>query len=196
MVGLNFGPLMVLGAYYVQTQQLSWLPVLAGLPLGFLIAAVLYINEFPDYNADKKVGKKTWVVRLGRQRAVWGFAVIMAAVYISLLIGVLAGKLPMVTMVMAVTLPLAIRAVQLARRYYANSFDLAPANALTITGHLLVGLLLTLAYVWEGLGKGGLGYIVVFGIIAIAFTVYMYWHIERQMRIFHGLKKSMAGTKS
>lgn len=196
MVGLNFGPLMVLGAYYVQTQQLSWLPVLAGLPLGFLIAAVLYINEFPDYNADKKVGKKTWVVRLGKERAVWGYGVIMAAVYISLLIGVLVGKLPPVTLIMALTLPLAIRAIQLARRYYANSFDLAPANALTITGHLLVGLLLTLAYIWEGLGKDGLVYVVAFGLVSAAFTAYMYWHIERQMRIFHGLKASVSSGKS
>jgi len=195
-VGLNFGPLMVLGAYYIQTRQLSWLPVLAGLPLGLLIAAVLYINEFPDYNADKKVGKNTWVVRLGRQRALWGYAIIMAAVYISLLIGVLAEKLPPVTLIMALTLPLAVRAIQLARKFYANSSDLAPANALTITGHLLAGLLLTLAYIWEGLGRDGLGYMVVFGMISIGFTAYMYWNIERQMRIFHGLKESIKGEKS
>ena len=52
-VGINFGPLVVIGSYYVQTQSLAIEPVVASLPMGFLITAVLYINEFPDYSTDK-----------------------------------------------------------------------------------------------------------------------------------------------
>ena len=70
LVGLNFGILMALGASYVQTQSFSWIPVIAAIPVSLLIAAVLYINEFPDYTADKQVRKNTLVVRLGRERAV------------------------------------------------------------------------------------------------------------------------------
>ena len=54
----------------MQTQSFSWLPVVAAIPVGLLIAAVLFINEFPDYAADKQVGKNTLVVRLGREKAV------------------------------------------------------------------------------------------------------------------------------
>ena len=79
LVGLNFGILMALGAYYVQAQSFSWLPVIAAIPVSLLIAAVLYINEFPDYTADKQVGKKTLVVRLGREKAVTLSAAIMTA---------------------------------------------------------------------------------------------------------------------
>ena len=196
LIGLNFGPLMVLGAYYMQTHSFSWLPVLAGLPVAFLIAAVLYINEFPDYTADKKVGKKTWVVRLGKERAVWGYVGLMAAAYISLVIGVVAGSLPWATLVVALSLPLAVRAVQYARRYHTNSFDMAPANALTVTGHLAVGLLLTLAYIWQGLGTQGILYVALFGLASVAFIVYMYRYVEKHMRIFHGLKASVISGKS
>ena len=58
LIGLNFGPLMVTGSALVQTGQLLPEAFLAGVPIGFLIAAVVYMNEFPDYDSDKATGKK------------------------------------------------------------------------------------------------------------------------------------------
>src|SRR4030067_850233 len=66
LVGLNFGTLMTFGAYYVQTQRLAWEPLVAAVPVSFFITAVLYINEFPDYSADKDTGKKNIGGRFGR----------------------------------------------------------------------------------------------------------------------------------
>jgi 1,4-dihydroxy-2-naphthoate octaprenyltransferase len=196
LVGLNFGPLMTLGAYYVQTQSFSWVPLIAGLPVGFLIAAVLYVNEFPDYRADSQVGKRTLVVRLGRKRAVTPYIGIMAAVYISITLGVLAGYLPLVALLGLATIPLSIRAVQYARKHHSQSFDLVPANAMTVIGHLATGLLLTLAYAWayfdkywEGLGILGTGYLAVLAVGFAGFIFYMYHSIERQKDIFLGLKQ-------
>lgn len=91
LVGINFGALMTLGSYYVQTQALSVEPVLASIPVSLLIAGVLYINEFPDYTADKAVGKKTIIVRSGRGKAVYGYALIVFGAYASVLLAVLAG---------------------------------------------------------------------------------------------------------
>jgi 1,4-dihydroxy-2-naphthoate octaprenyltransferase len=91
VVGLNFGLLIALGTYYVQTGQLAWEPAIAGLPASFLLAGVLYINEFQDMPADKAAGKNNLVVRQGRQDAVPGYALIMAAAYLSIILGVLAG---------------------------------------------------------------------------------------------------------
>ena len=87
LIGLNFGILMTLGAYYVQTQSFSWLPVIAAIPVSLLIAAVLYINDFPDYTAEKLVGTMTLVVRLGQARAVVLCAVSMLGVYRSIVVG-------------------------------------------------------------------------------------------------------------
>ncbi|MFH1861911.1 MAG: prenyltransferase, partial [bacterium] len=73
LVGLCFGTLMMLGAYYVQAQSFSSAVVIASIPVTLLIAGVLYINEFPDYVADRDSGKRHLVVRLGRPRAVYGY---------------------------------------------------------------------------------------------------------------------------
>ncbi len=192
VVGLNFGILMTLGAYYVQTQSFSWLPVIAAVPVSLLIAAVLYINEFPDYTADKQVGKNTLVVRLGRARATVGYTLIMAGVYLSIVVAVATGVLPATALLGLATLPLAIRAIQYARKHHSSSFDLVPANALTITSHLATGLLLTLAFAWEVLvGQGLAAYVVILGAIFIGFVVWMYRHIERQKNAFLGLKQAV-----
>ena len=191
LVGLNFGILMTLGAYYVQTQSFSWLPVIAAIPVSLLIAAVLYINEFPDYTADKQVSKNTLVVRLGREKAVILYALIMVGVYLSIGVGVVFGALPSTTLLGLITLPLAIRAIQYASKYHSSPFDLVPANALTVTVHLATGLLLTLAFAWEALGTQGLVYVVILGIIFVGFAVFMYRYIERQKNIFLGLKQAV-----
>ncbi len=79
IVGLAFGPLIVFGSYYVQTGAVSIAPIFASLPIAFLIAAVLYINEFPDYEADKKAGKNQLVVLLGLKNAVMGYGLIITS---------------------------------------------------------------------------------------------------------------------
>lgn len=191
LVGLNFGILMTLGAYYVQAQSFSWLPVIAAIPVSLLIAAVLYVNEFPDYTADKQVGKSTLVVRLGRQRAVVLYAALMAGTYLSIGIAVVAGTLPLTSLVALLTLPLAIRAVQYAGKHHSSSFDLVPANALTVTSHLATGLLLTLAFVWEVLDSQGLAYIIVLAALFVGFVIFMYLYIERQKNIFLSLRQAM-----
>ena len=68
-VALCYGPLICLGTYLVQRQRLDDVPFYASVPLGILVAAFLWINEFPDYEADRACGKSTLVVRLGRRRA-------------------------------------------------------------------------------------------------------------------------------
>ena len=191
LVGLNFGVLMTLGAYYVQTQSLSWVPVIAAIPVSLLIAAVLYINEFPDYIADKKVGKNTLVVRLGREKAAILYALIMMGVYLALGIGVAVGVLPMATLLGLITLPLTIRAIMYARKYHAHSFDLVPANALTVTTHLATGLLLTLGFIWATLGVQGIAYVVILGVVFMGFVVFMYRYVEKQRNVFLNLKQAV-----
>jgi 1,4-dihydroxy-2-naphthoate octaprenyltransferase len=145
--GISCGPLIVLGSYYVQTQQLSAEALWASLPLGILTAAVLYINEFPDYVADRAVGKKTIVVVLGRKRAVWGYVALLLASYLSIAIGVVVGTLPYTLLLALLTAPLAVRAIRGVMRHYDNVPQLIPTNALTIQLHLAAGLLMCIGYV-------------------------------------------------
>ena len=64
-----YGPLIALSTYLVLAHRLSWEVFWLSLPLGLIIAAFLWVNEFPDYLADRAHGKRNLVVRLGRKRA-------------------------------------------------------------------------------------------------------------------------------
>ncbi|HDZ26523.1 hypothetical protein LCGC14_1124940 [marine sediment metagenome] len=191
LVGINYGVLMTLGAFYVQTQKIALEPVIASLPIAFLITAVLYINEFPDYQADKKVGKKTLVVRLGRKKAAFGFIVLIFITYLSLGVGVILSILPLATLIALASLPFFLRAIKLSQTFHEKSFDLAPANAFTVMGHLITGLLLILSYVWLGFGSQQIEYSIVLTLVCVLIAVYYYRHIEAQRRTFFALKESL-----
>ncbi|MDZ4245535.1 MAG: prenyltransferase [Dehalococcoidia bacterium] len=152
IIGLNFGPLMVFGTYWVQTQRFDWLPIIASVPVGILIAAVIYINEFQDCAADKAVGRKHMIARWGKEKGAAGYAVIMFAVYAWIAAWVITGllsrwlplleflSLPVFCLLAFITLPKAIQAVRTAREFHSDSQKLVPANALTIMSHLQGGI--------------------------------------------------------
>lgn len=149
LVGVNFGVLMTLGSYYVQTRTLAWEPFVASVPLACLISAVLYINEFQDAAADGAVGKNTLVVRLGRQRAVAGYVALVAGAYLVIVVGTLLRAISPFALIALLTAPIAWTAVRTTRAHYDDYLKLAPANAGTVMAHMLMGLLLVVGYAIE-----------------------------------------------
>ncbi len=157
IVGLNFGPIMTLGSYYVQTGSWSLAaltePFLASLPIGLLIAAVLWINEFPDVDADRAVGKKTMVLRLGYLRSVSVFITLLAASYLLVISYSLLRVFESLqitsytTLIVLLSLPLGIKAVRILRASYQDPHAIIPANAGTIMLHLSFGLLAIVGFV-------------------------------------------------
>ena len=155
IVGLNFGPLMTLGAFYVQTGSWTRLsePFLASIPIGLLIAAVLWINEFPDMDADRAVGKKTLVLRLGYLRSVGVFISMLAGSYLLVVLYLLVrafGTLQVTsyaTLIVLFSLPLGVKAVKVLRASYRDPHAIIPANAGTIMLHLSFGILTIVGFV-------------------------------------------------
>jgi len=191
-VGLNFGVLMTLGAYYVQTLTLSWEPLIAALPVSALISGVLYINEFQDVKADASAKKRTLVVRWGQKKAVWGYIGLVAFAYGSILVAVLTGVTPAWTLLGLLGLPLLVRGIRVARKHYASSFDLVPANASMVLAHLITGLALSVGYIVDEAGLGGWLPLSLIGATFVAIVLIMSRHVARQMEIFAGLKRSTA----
>jgi 1,4-dihydroxy-2-naphthoate polyprenyltransferase len=74
-VFLFFGVVAVTGSYYVQTEELTWLAFALSVPVGLLAAAILVVNNIRDVDTDRRAGKRTLAVRLGRERARRLFAV-------------------------------------------------------------------------------------------------------------------------
>lgn len=147
VVGLSFGPLLVLGSYYVQAQQLAVEPIIASMPIGLLVMAILWINEFPDYNADRSVGKKTLVVRMGRKLAADLYLSIMLAAYGWSLAMVALGLMPLFSLMVLLTLPLAVQAIKVARKNYEISRLMVTANVTTIKIQLSFGILMIVSYI-------------------------------------------------
>lgn len=148
LVGLNFGPLMVAGSTLVQTGTLEPLAFLAGVPVGLLTTAILWINQFPDVEGDKATGKNNLVVVMGRARARYGYVVLVGGAFAFIAVMAILGALPLLSLIALPAMYLAVKAVQ---TMFRHTYDrlLKPANAGTINVHLITGLLLCLG-VWLG----------------------------------------------
>lgn len=150
VIGLNFGVLPVIGAYFVQTGEIRWEALLVSLPVAVLVAAILFINEFQDYRADMAVGKRGWVVRLGRRRSATVYAILILVWTVPIVVGVAVKALPLLCLAGLLPVLVAAKAIPTATRHYDSPSDLTPANGMTIVCHLSVGLLLTTALVIAG----------------------------------------------
>jgi 1,4-dihydroxy-2-naphthoate octaprenyltransferase len=143
-----FGPVLSFGAYYVMTGKLRAEGAFVGLPLAFLITAILWVNEFPDLDADVAAGKKNLVARLGPRYARWGYAALMLAPFATLFLLLELFGLPDLIVAALLPLPLALKAIGIARRVPPTEAEFVPAQALTIQTHFLLGLTLTLALLY------------------------------------------------
>ena len=143
---IGAGPLIVVGAYFVQAQQVTLGAVWASVPVGLLGAALIWINEFPDYQADAAVGKSTLVVVLGKKRAVWGYVALLTCCYASILAGSALSLLPYASLLAFLTVPLAHKSVRGALQYHSDTAKLIPSNAAAIQIYLGIGFLLCVGY--------------------------------------------------
>ncbi len=147
IVGINFGPVMTLGSYYVQTGSFAIEPLLASIPVGLLIAAVLWINEFPDMDADNLVGKKTLVLRLGYARSIAVYVGMVVMAYVLIIVYALLAVFSLfpitslASLIALLSLPFALKAIRVLRTNYRDPHAIIPANANTIFLHLAFGVL-------------------------------------------------------
>jgi 1,4-dihydroxy-2-naphthoate polyprenyltransferase len=147
-VAVGFGPLMLLGAYVVQTRGVvTWEPVVVSIPIALLVALILYVNEIPDRRGDAHAGKRTLPVRFGPQAVILGYDITVVAAYATLVAGVAFGVLPIPTLLALLTIPLAYRVHTGLRPNYDNPYGLMAVMAVNIQVHLFAGVLLVAAYV-------------------------------------------------
>lgn len=178
-VMLGFGPVIALGTHYVQHQALfaragwDFYPVLAAsLPVAILVGLILFINGFQDFEADRKTGKRTWVVRMADFGEIADyrkpFTLYKRSLYAAFLSIALLGVVGMLNTafstpwVLIALLPffLARKAIDMGEEWLGRwdqegadhqqlPYELLAVNASTIGVHLAVGLLLSVGY-WLG----------------------------------------------
>ena len=144
--GLGLGILPVLGAYFVQTGAYTIPALIASIPSGILVHNLLLLNEFPDVEADSTVNKKTLPITMGKAKAGIFYSVMTMLVYLWIIGGVVAGKMPAFSLIALLTLPFAVKAIQGSLKPQDMS-KLAPAMASNVLVVLLTQLLLGIGFI-------------------------------------------------
>ena len=151
--GLGMGTLPVLGAYFVQTAEYTWPLVIASIPSGILVHNLLLLNEFPDVEADRKAGRKTLPIAVGKAKASIVYSVLTVVVYLWIigavvagLTGIVAKGMPPFCLIALLTIPFAVKAIQGSRKHQ-DMGKLVPAMANNVQVVLLTQLLLGVGYI-------------------------------------------------
>jgi 1,4-dihydroxy-2-naphthoate octaprenyltransferase len=141
-VALGFGPIMLLGAYFVQTGHYALRPLILSIPVALLVMLILYANEIPDRVADARAGKRTLVVRLSRNAVLTGYTVSVAVVYVALVVGIVARVLPWPTALGLLTIPLAVKTERGLAANYDDPYVLMKSLQDNVVLHFSTGMLL------------------------------------------------------
>jgi 1,4-dihydroxy-2-naphthoate octaprenyltransferase len=146
---VNFGPVIVLGAYFVQARTLAIEPFIASLVPGLLMASMILINEIPDYEADRRGGKWNLVARFGRKTGALLYAAGLACAYGILVFSASTGVLSSFVLLGLVSLPFAVKSLAVLRRHLNDPLAMAPANLAMIKVHALTITAMVAAYLLE-----------------------------------------------
>jgi 1,4-dihydroxy-2-naphthoate octaprenyltransferase len=146
-VAFGFGPLMLLGAYVVQSGgSVGWGPVVASIPVALFVALILYVNEIPDRRGDARAGKRTLPVRFSPTKIVTGYRVAAAAAYAVTTLAVVTGALPVPALLVLLSIPLALQVSRGLEPNYDNPYGLMAVMGVNIKLHVVAGVLLFVAY--------------------------------------------------
>jgi 1,4-dihydroxy-2-naphthoate octaprenyltransferase len=111
-----------------------------------LTTNLLFLNEFPDTEADRKGGRYHLVIALGTRKASRLYAVLMSMTYVCILCGVIARIMPPLSFIALLSIPFAFKAVRTALKYHDNVPNLIPALKANVITVLTTDALLALAY--------------------------------------------------
>ncbi len=134
--GLGFGPLIVLSTNFALTGTYSLMAFVASLIPFFLVSDLLLLNQFPDVEADRSVGRYHLPIAIGRKASGYIYIAFLVAAYVVIVLGVAFGLLPRFSLIGLLTLFLA---VQIIRNVLANSENV-PALMPSLGQNVIVNL--------------------------------------------------------
>lgn len=130
--GLGFGPLLVVGTDYILAGQYSWIAFVASLLPFFLVNNLLLLNQFPDVEADRSIGRKHLPIVVGRPISSLVYSAFLGLAYLALLVGVGFRYLPPTSLLGLLTILLAVPASLNAFRHAEDIAKLIPAMGLNV----------------------------------------------------------------
>ena len=127
--GFGFGTLMINGTNFALTGGFTWTAFTASMIEFFQGNALLILNQFPDVEADRAVGRRNLPIVIGRKKSSYVYALFLLAIYLTATAGVALGTLPWPALLVFLNLPFAIRAARGAIRSAEDTQKLMPALA-------------------------------------------------------------------
>ena len=145
--GLGFGLLMVMGADYVLTGGYSLTAFWAALVPFFLVNDLLLLNQFPDVEADKQVGRRHYPLVIGRQKSALLYGAQLALAYLALILGVVLGYLPWLALLGLLTILIAIPTYKGVRAHADDMESLIPFMGKNVLINLTTPLLMAIGLI-------------------------------------------------
>jgi 1,4-dihydroxy-2-naphthoate octaprenyltransferase len=145
--GLGFGPFMVIGTHIALTGSYSWTALVASLIPFFLVSNLLLLNQFPDVEADRDVGRKHLPIVIGRRASSLLYVGFLVMAYIALIWGVYSQYLPRASLIGLATAALAVPVSLGAYRYAENVKKLIPAMGINVAINILTPVLVSIGLI-------------------------------------------------
>lgn len=142
--GLGFGPMMVMGTDFVLTGAYSWTAFIASLVPFFLVSDLLLLNQFPDVEADKSIGRKHFPIIAGTQKSSFIYGAFLLLSYLSIVLGVYLAYLPTFCLLGLITIVIAVPAFVGAYRYGNDMQKLVPYMGMNVIINLATPVLLAI----------------------------------------------------
>ncbi|PKL49817.1 MAG: hypothetical protein CVV39_02420 [Planctomycetes bacterium HGW-Planctomycetes-1] len=146
VIGLCYGPFMVLGSYYIQLQRVDFVPFFISIISGLSVFCLAILNEIPDYYQDMLVGKRNLVVKLGKQRTILLLKLGLAGVFALLALGVVLKIIPATAIVAVVTLPRIFKSIKIAEKNCDNPKAFLFAINTIVVVHIVIVLSLGISF--------------------------------------------------
>ncbi|GBL42246.1 1,4-dihydroxy-2-naphthoate octaprenyltransferase [Nitrosarchaeum sp.] len=140
------GTMIVLGTYFIQSNQITLESILGGIVVGVLSSLVLFIASFPDHDADKSKGRKTLVITVGKKNAASLFWVFPAISYSVIILGIIIGIFPLLSLITLFSIPLVVKAGLGLKRNFNSVDELIPSMSSTLMFSRITGALFVLSF--------------------------------------------------
>ncbi len=140
------GTMIVLGTYYIQTMELNFAILFAGVFVGVLSSLVLFITSFPDFEADKTKGRKTLVIVMGKQKATVVFWIFPIIAYSILISGVVLEVFPACSLISLIMMPLIINVGLGLQKKFNDIEEIVSLMSKTIAFSRITGVLFVLSF--------------------------------------------------
>jgi 1,4-dihydroxy-2-naphthoate octaprenyltransferase len=141
------GAMIVLGTLYIQYAVIAPAALYVGTIVGILSATVLFVNSFPDYEADKSKGRRTLVIILGKKTASAVFPMFIIVTYTMVAAGIFLGFTKIDSLISFASIPLGIKSILLLRKHPESIENIVPVMATTVTYSRVTGFLLALSFI-------------------------------------------------